>query len=208
MFLVTEAGVRQQMTINLLRQCLSTVSTVPTMLSRLFNLFSMCCLQMVMDRLGILSIQATSADLRSLRLLRQVAMPSTADTLAINLFSLSRVMDATHVRRFLKANLRCFLRRFLTANLRWDHQWVHLEVSAPVATFLAATFLHQVTDLVCQDRRPEVASLLQDQLLWLEEEVGEVTTKNAGCLHPHSRRTQVQDRRSNNGYGRWQLGQD
>ena len=208
MFLATEAGVRQQMTINLLSPCLSTVFTVPTMLSRLFNLFFMFCLQMVTDHLGILSIQATSADLRSLRLLRQVAMHSTADTLAINLFFETRVMDATHVRRFLKDNLRCFLRRFLTANLRWDHQWVHLEVSAPEATFLAATFLHQVTGLDLLGRRLEVASLLQDQLLWLEEEVGEVTTKSAGCFHPHSHRIQVQVRRSNNGYGRWQLGQD
>ena len=152
---------------------------------------------MVMDHLGILNIQATSADLRSRRLLRRVAMLSTADTLAINLFFLSLVMNATHVRRFHKANRR------------WDHQWVHLEVLAPVATFLAeATFLHQVTGSDLLGRRLEVASLLQDQLLWLEEEVGEVTTKNAGCLHQHSHRIQVQDRRSNNGYGRWQLGQD
>ena len=153
---------------------------------------------MVMDHLGILNIQATSADLRSRLLHRQVAMLSTADTLAINLFFLviRLVMHATHVRRFLKANLR------------WDHQWVHLEVTAPEATFLAATFLHQVTGLDLLGRRLEVASLLQDQLLWLEEEVGEVTTKNAGCLHLHSHRIQVQDRRSNNGYGRWQLGQD
>ena len=161
---------------------------------------------MAMDHLGSLRVQANLADLRSRRLLRQVAMHSTADTLAINLFFLSLVMDATHVRRFLKANLRCFLRRFLTANLRWDHQWVHLEVSAPVATFLAATFLHQVTDLVFLDRRLEVASLLQDQLQTLEEEVAEVT-KNAGCLHPHSLRTAAQVRLSNNGSGPWQLGQ-
>ena len=151
---------------------------------------------MATDHLGSLRVQANLADLRSRRLLRQVAMHSTADTLAINLFFLSLVVDATHVRRF------------PTANLRWDHQWVHLEVSAPVAIILAATFLHQVTDLDLLDRRHQVASLLQDQLLWLEEEVGEVTTKNAGCLHPHSHRIQVQVRRSNNGYGRWQLGQD
>ena len=151
---------------------------------------------MAMDHLGILRVQADSADLRSRRLLRQVAMLSTADTWAINLFFLSLVMNATHVRRFHKANRR------------WDHHWVHLAVSAPGATFLAATFLHQVTGLDLLGRRLEVASLLQDQLQWLEEEVGEVTTKNAGCLHPHSHRIQVQDRHSNNGYGRWQLGQD
>ena len=84
---------------------------------------------------------------------------------------------------------------------------VNLDRRQEVATFLvstrASTFLRQVTDLARQDRRQEVASLFQDKLLGPEE-----TIRSAGYLHQRSRQTAPQVQLSNNGCGRWQLGQD